>query len=145
MDDAERQLNDHRLIRTQDGLFTASMALVEHQHSRRWLERELGKPFGGKTVLITHHGPHPLSVHPRYAGDPANAAFVTDLSALLSDAKLWLHGHVHDSFDYMVGGCRVMTNPLGYAHNRRQATKAKEFNAGKLATGFDALYDWSNI
>ena len=141
MDDAERQLNDHRLIRTQDGLFTASMALAEHQHSRRWLERELDKPFGGKTVVITHHGPHPLSVHPRYAGDPANAAFVTDLSALLSDAKLWLHGHVHDSFDYMVGGCRVMTNPLGYAHNRRQATKAKELSFENPAFQWECLIE----
>ena len=34
------------------------------------------------------------------------------------DVQLWLHGHVHDSFDYRVGGCRVVANPAGYVLNR---------------------------
>jgi Icc-related predicted phosphoesterase len=126
MENAELRLNDHRLIRTQEGLFTAAKALEEHEQSRRWLERQLDQPYDGMTVVITHHGPHPLSVHHRYAGDPTNAAFVSDLSELLRNAKLWVHGHVHDSFDYVAAGCRVVANPLGYAHNRRQVAKAKE-------------------
>lgn len=27
---------------------------------------------------------------------------------------LWFHGHVHNSFDYNIGGTRVLTNPKGY-------------------------------
>ncbi|BDT74180.1 3',5'-cyclic adenosine monophosphate phosphodiesterase CpdA (plasmid) [Comamonadaceae bacterium OS-4] len=65
--------------------------------SRRWLTQELAKPFEGKTVVITHHGPHPLSVHPLYVGDKRNGAYVSDLSALMPNVDLWLHGHVHDS------------------------------------------------
>lgn len=38
--------------------------------------------------VITHHGPHCGSVHPRYAGDPLNAAFVSDLSELAPKASL---------------------------------------------------------
>jgi hypothetical protein len=34
---------------------------------------------------------------------------------------LWVHGHVHDSFDYTVGKCRVIANPRGYARNRLYA------------------------
>lgn len=127
MDNAERRLNDHHSIRTQEGFFTASKALEEHEQSRRWLEHELDKPYDGKTVVITHHGPHALSVHPRYAGDPTNAAFVSgNLDALLLKADLWLHGHVHDSFDYFVGECRVVANPLGYAMNRNQVAKTRD-------------------
>jgi Icc-related predicted phosphoesterase len=127
MDNAERRLNDYRLIHTQEGLFTASRALDEHRQSRQWLERELDKSYDGKTVVITHHGPHALSVHPRYAGDPTNAAFVSgNLDELLSKADLWLHGHVHDSFDYLVAGCRVVANPLGYALNRTKVAKASD-------------------
>ena len=126
MENAESCLNDHHLIHTKDGLFTAAKALEEHEKSRRWLEGELAKSYDGKTVVITHHGPHPLSVHPRYVGDITNAAFVSDLSALLRNSKWWFHGHVHDSFDYVVEGCRVVANPLGYARNRRQVGKATE-------------------
>jgi hypothetical protein len=47
---------------------------------------------------------------------------------LLPQADLWLHGHVHDSFDYWAG-CRIVANPRGYP---LQLAKAKRL-AAKLA------------
>lgn len=126
METAELSINDHRRIRHGGGNFTAQLALEEHKVARTWLEAELARPYDGKTVVISHHGPHPLSVHSRYAGDPVNAAFVSDLGELLPKADLWLHGHVHDSFDYQVGNCRVVANPLGYPRNARSVAQAKE-------------------
>jgi hypothetical protein len=29
--------------------------------------------------------------------------------------SLWIHGHTHESFDYVVSGTRVVCNPRGYA------------------------------
>jgi Icc-related predicted phosphoesterase len=126
MENSELRLNDHRTIRVGDGTFTAQRALSEHELSRAWLERELASPYDGKTVVVSHHGPHRLSVHPRYVGEAINAAFVSNLSELLPKADLWVHGHVHDSFDYNVLGCRVVANPAGYARNRQSVSKAKE-------------------
>jgi hypothetical protein len=126
MDIAEQGLNDHRVIRTGGRKFSAARALAEHDHSRAWLTGQLATPFDGKTVVVTHHGPHPLSIHPRYAGDPVNAAFVSDLGPLLARAPFWFHGHVHDSFDYRVGGCRVVANPRGYAINRNDVVFASQ-------------------
>lgn len=130
MEAAERGLNDHRLIRTGLKSFSAEDALDLHMESRAWLTSELAKPWVGKTVVVTHHGPHPLSTHPRYADNPLNGGFVSDLSEILlsSDAPdLWLHGHVHDGFDYMVGRTRVVANPAGYIRNRRSAGNRQEF------------------
>jgi predicted phosphodiesterase len=134
MDIAEQGLNDHRVIRTGAKIFSAARALAEHEYSRAWLARQLEIPFDGKTVVVTHHGPHPKSIHPRFAGDPVNAAFVSDLSPLLARAEHWLHGHVHDSFDYRVGGCRVVANPRGYALNRNRVAFASqlEFENGQF-------------
>jgi len=43
-------------------------------------------------------------------------------------ADLWLHGHVHDSFDYSdVGRCRVVANPAGYVKNLGLARNPCEF------------------
>jgi predicted phosphodiesterase len=122
MREAERCMMDHRLIRVGNGQpFLPRHALAQHKKSRAWLHEELAKPFEGKTIVVTHHGPHQNSVHPRYAADPLNAAFVSDLTPLVEQAGLWIHGHVHDSFDYRVGHARVIANPRGYASNRLMA------------------------
>lgn len=127
MEVAELSLNDHRIIKTRGGVFMPAHALGEHNKSRAWLLNQLNTPYDGKTVVVTHHGPHPSSVHPRYIGEPLNAAFVSgNLEELLGKTSLWLHGHVHDSFDYVVNGCRVVANPLGYARNRNNAASTKE-------------------
>jgi Icc-related predicted phosphoesterase len=121
------RLNDHFRIRTDGHTFTPQDALERHEIARSWLEKELAKPFDGKTVVVSHHAPHPLSVHPRYIGDQLNAAFVSDLSEMLFNVDLWLHGHVHDSFDYAVGRCRVVANPAGYVLNRRYAIDQSDY------------------
>lgn len=122
LDLADLSINDHRLISSQGGAFTPRHALAEHEASRAWLEQELNAPFAGRTVVISHHGPHPLSSHPRYAGNSLNAAFVSDLSALFPGVDLWVHGHVHDSCDYTLGRCRVVANPLGYPRGMSTAS-----------------------
>lgn len=126
MQAAERSLNDYSIIRTQKGPLRAQDTLHDHEQSRRWLERELAKPYSGATVVITHHGPHPLSIHPRYAGDPVNAGFVSDLTELMPGVSAWLHGHVHDSFDYVVEGCRVVANPAGYIMNHSHLRRVQD-------------------
>jgi hypothetical protein len=119
---AGRCMNDHAVIRRgADGWFLPEHALAEHDASLGWLREQLAHPFDGRTVVVTHHGVAPPSVHPRYVDDPVNAAFVSNLRSLLDAAELWIHGHVHDSFDYRVGHARVIANPRGYARNRLMA------------------------
>jgi predicted phosphodiesterase len=119
---AGRVMNDHSAIRASEGeRFRPEHALAEHEKALAWLQEQLALPFEGRTVVVTHHGVTPSSVHPRYLDDPGNAAFVSDLRPLVGLADLWIHGHVHDSFDYRVGGTRVIANPRGYALNRLRA------------------------
>ncbi|MBN3856115.1 metallophosphoesterase [Paraburkholderia sp. Ac-20340] len=105
-----------------DGLardFTPADSLALHAQARAWLEKELAKPFAGKTVVVTHHAPHRLSLAARYANDPVSAGFVSDLGALVgAPAALWIHGHTHTCFDYTVNGTRVVCNPRGYRDRR---------------------------
>lgn len=100
------------------GWFTPEQSVSLHQASVAWLSGKLGEPFPGKTVVVTHHAPTWRSVHPRFAQDILTAAFVSDLDHLMGSASLWIHGHVHDPFDYRVRGTRVVCNPRGYAHER---------------------------
>jgi 3',5'-cyclic AMP phosphodiesterase CpdA len=115
---AGASLADHSHIKKGFGLFSSRDALEAHRLDRAWLAAELAKAHDGATVVLTHHAPHPGSIHPRFANDLLTAAFVSDCSELLGEAALWAHGHVHNCFDYRVGGTRVVANPRGYCLNR---------------------------
>jgi len=105
---------DFRLIRKGNALLTPQQTIDLHRIAIAFLQTRLDQPCAEKTVVITHHAPHPNSVHPRFARSPVNPAFVSDLSRLMGKPALWIHGHTHNSFDYTVCGTRVIANPMGY-------------------------------
>jgi hypothetical protein len=41
---------------------------------------------------------------------------------------LWIHGHVHGSFDYYVGDVRVIANPRGYAFKLTEKSENELFD-----------------
>ncbi|SEA74365.1 metallophosphoesterase [Variovorax sp. YR216] len=89
--------------------------LLIHRRQRSWLRKKLAEPFAGPTVVVTHHAPHRNSLAPRYAKDWSSGGFVNEmLPGFFEVPVLWVHGHTHDSFDYRVGNCRVVSNPRGY-------------------------------
>ncbi len=125
--EANRSLNDFACIQIasndeRDGQqrstkrqFRAEDSLDLHRADRAWLQRELMKSFDGPTVVVTHHAPSSGSVAARYQGDALTPAFVSELpSSYFAVPRLWVHGHTHNSADYTVGACRVVSNPRGY-------------------------------
>ena len=120
MREARRLVRDFSRIRAReadDVPFTPGQSVVRHRRHVAWLEARLAERHDGPTVVVTHHAPSRMSVHPRFAGSPLNGAFVSDLSRLSGGGRagLWIHGHTHDSFDYDLDGTRVVCNPRGYA------------------------------
>ena len=100
-----------------DALFSPEDSAALFGRHSGWLDDRLAVAHDGPTVVITHHAPSPKSIHPRFAGSLVNACFVSDAEHLVGAdrAQLWIHGHTHDSFDYVVNGCRIVCNPRGYA------------------------------
>lgn len=86
-----------------------------------WLRHTLAQPHDGPTVVLTHFAPSLRSADPRYGLTPGTAGFCNALDGLLPLAQLWLHGHLHCPSDYLHADCRVVANPLGYAHKGEQA------------------------
>jgi len=85
-----------------------------------WLRSALATPFAGPTVVVTHFAPSLHSADPRYGRTPGTAGFCNALDALLPQAQLWLHGHLHAPSDYVHRGCRVVANPRGYVRKNEQ-------------------------
>ena len=115
--EAQYSMTDFAVIGHEGRSFTPRDALRLHTESRSWLASMLTRPFDGKTVVVTHHAPSSRSIAQRFTGSLLSPAFASNLEDLMGEdrAVLWVHGHVHDSFDYSVDGTRVVCNPRGYA------------------------------
>lgn len=87
---------------------------VRHRQSAEWLDAQLDAGDPARTVVITHHAPCSKSVPDHFDGDPLSPAYASNLTRLLGRSKLWIHGHIHESVDYMAGETRVVANPRGY-------------------------------
>lgn len=141
---AESQMADYMLIDPALSVgqpytrLKAAQTLARHQESIAWLKSELPKGDPAKTVVVTHHYPHKNSCAPKWAKDPMNAAFGSNIALdVLLGASLWVHGHTHDSYDYRVKradrSVRVVCNPRGYPPScRRNTWENALFNPGLI-------------
>ena len=115
---ARERMNDYRQIAKQRSpwqRFVPETAFRMHQQSCLFIDSAL-KADPIKTVVVTHHLPHVRSIPSKFQGDLLNAAYASDLSGVIAGGRppLWVHGHTHDSCDYMVGDTRIVCNPRGY-------------------------------
>ena len=115
----EREVNDFRFIGlsdAKDGRLRWMDVAYRYRNSLAWLREELETSFPGSTVVVTHTAPSALSNPPQFAGSIISGAFYSNLDELIEETQpaLWIHGHIHDSSDYLIGKTRVVCNPFGY-------------------------------
>lgn len=112
----ERAINDFDCIRNSaTERFSPYDCVRLNEESRLFLRDRIGGSFCGKRVVVTHFGPSPKSIHPRYGGSPANPYFCCNCEDLMGpDVPLWIHGHTHESIDYEHKKTHVVANPKGY-------------------------------
>ncbi|MEX2523705.1 MAG: metallophosphoesterase [Gammaproteobacteria bacterium] len=130
---AGRSMVDHQLIRIRsqdnDRKFEPADALSLHRAERQWLEAQLKQPYAGKTVVVSHHAPHPMCENPAFPDSPINTAFYSDLEAIIAayDIDLWVYGHTHSSLDVQMYGTRIVSNQAGYP-----GENVKDFSPDRL-------------
>lgn len=113
---ARQSMNDFVNISNGERAFRPEDSVVLHEASRAWLVSQLEQDFDGPTVVVTHHLPASNSIAKRYTKDPLNPAFASSLESLIGEYQptLWIHGHTHEPFDYVLSKTRVICNPRGY-------------------------------
>lgn len=90
------------------------LTLRRHVQSADWLDGQLAGGDPDRTVVVTHHPPLGQSIPEQFAGGILSPAYASNLTRLVGRSRLWIHGHVHDSTDYMFGMTQVICNPRGY-------------------------------
>lgn len=136
MFNAEQAMNDYRGVKnTGDKTcwkFLPKHALQDHSEMLGYLQtcmdnyKEANR-LDSKIVVITHHAPSKQSIHERYAHDTLmNGNFASDMDNFIEanpQIQLWIHGHMHDCFDYNVFATRVLCNPRGYINYEERANE----------------------
>ncbi len=116
----DKALTDHRVIEYKSGdsyrRFKPHDALAIHLKELDWIEKQLGNVHEGKTIIITHHVPHPVCQHPAFPINEMSGAFHSNLGALIekNDIDVWVYGHTHANLDEVSFDTRIISNQAGY-------------------------------
>jgi predicted phosphodiesterase len=115
-------MNDYRCIDYVDPVYKEKRLLTIHDtvllntKFRNKLTQFLELKTDKKKIVVTHHAPSILSIETYYRPGLMSYGYYDDLFDHIfdSDVKIWIHGHSHDSCDYMINESRVVANPRGY-------------------------------
>ncbi len=113
----DRNIRGHERFRRMIPSDTTAM----HYRSLMWLEKNMTD----NALVMSHHAPSWGSVHPQYASEiQSNGGYASNLDEFIMEhqPKLWIHGHMHDPVDYMIGDTRVISNPRGYIGHEPKAS-----------------------
>lgn len=134
MNEAGRCISDYVMIYARGAkLLEPRDTAAIYRTSVSWLSQELSKHFDGKTVVVTHFAPHIGCIAPQHEGDLITAYFVANMAWMMEKYKIdvWCHGHTHTNTDFIAeGGCRVVSNQLGYPSERTRTRGGIEFDTG---------------
>ena len=73
-----------------------------------------------KQIVVTHYAPCELSSLEIYKNDPIRTLFFSEMGndIAYSNIKYWIHGHMHNSSDYMINQTNILCNPRGYPFSK---------------------------
>ncbi len=123
-------MNDFRLIRYGDQKLSPADTQEFHFESYHYLAKSVANGSASrKRVIVTHHAPSERSILKQRYDLDLGFAFASNMDDFIRTcgAELWIHGHTHESADYIIGQTRVVSNPRGYARSPTTAGN-KEFD-----------------
>lgn len=102
------------------GKFSTEMATELFYKNKFWIKTEIDPQL--INVIVTHHAPSYSSTHPIFLTNKHkenNTAFATDILNEFENYTIaaWIHGHMHNTSEYVEYGVPVYCNPYGYENN----------------------------
>jgi len=113
--DAQSKMNDYNQITKNGVLITPQDILEEHLITKMFIESFADTP-DLKKIIVTHHPALPECINSRYDNHPLNPMYTNRMYSTVERVNplAWFSGHMHNSFDFMLGETRFVCNPRGY-------------------------------
>jgi len=110
------RMNDYGCISLANKMLAPQDTIRMNGYSVEWLNgiRDVHKDW--RKVLITHHLPTYKSISKTIGDRQLDPCYASDLDDLVEKLNpvVAIHGHTHESKDYMLGNTRIVCNPRGY-------------------------------
>jgi Icc-related predicted phosphoesterase len=120
----QQSMNDYKVVTNhypEKGVYhklTPAKTVAVHRETQQYFNHVLQEPAPGPVVVITHHAPSFRSVNETFRYDTlmngGYASALDDWIESMGKPDYWIHGHMHDPVDYLMGNTRVIANPRGY-------------------------------
>lgn len=111
--------------------FSPEDCVEDHKAFLKVIDDTITSNPTGTFVVVGHHAPSKRSTKPGYEKDLiVGGAYSSDLDEFIlshPQIKVWVHGHTHDKFDYMIGSTRIVSNARGYVGYERGTDKEDPF------------------
>ena len=116
---------DFSTIRCDGRAMISADSGIFHRRNVEWLDSALTltDQHGYLSLVVTHHAPLGYNTYAKkYANAPELDTYVSDLSPLIrkhrDSLKTWVFGHTHWFTDFIHDTTHIVSNPLGYRHER---------------------------
>ena len=125
MQQADKELSDHKEVGWKGGVFHPTDALALHRDHRAWLSAQIRKLRDEtprpEILIVTHHAPCREALGER--AQSLGPSYGSDMGAeLASWAPLtWIHGHTHHRHLTKIGMATVASAPRGYPGQKNGA------------------------
>lgn len=123
----------NKILSTQMNDFSLISSFEENVYEQNRKGTEFFKRncrVGAIDIAISHHAPTYKSISQEFLLNALNRFYVSptleEIFYEQQSPRVWIHGHTHISFDYLLEKTRVICNPYGY--HMREVNKA--FNTG---------------
>jgi len=117
----EQSIADFYRIEGHSGDFHNEIHAYCKEFVRHHLARYINDPR--KKIVVSHFSPTQHSIAPywRMHGGVVNEYFSNSMTDMIEEFQpdVWVHGHTHDTFDYMIGKTRILCNPRGYPEEKK--------------------------
>jgi predicted phosphodiesterase len=94
--------------------------------ARAFIGNAVKNANGLKKVVVTHFIPTPMSIGEQFKNSSMNPYFTCNCENLMPGVHTWIHGHTHNSFDYMLNGTHIVCNPRGYDKENKEAFESQK-------------------
>ena len=87
------------------------------RQSNTYFKKILNNECDSDTIVLSHYASSVNSISAKFKENKYNCFFYDPCDNEIVHKwkpKLWIHGHIHEVFDYVLGSTRIICNPLGY-------------------------------
>lgn len=112
----ERCVSDFKRIRNGKYRLSAERFNIEHEKSRRFIEKAVAESKARHIIVATHHVPSFELMSEEFKGSSINGAFTVELGKMIAGSRIeyWIYGHSHRNIDRIIGNTKCVSNQLGY-------------------------------